>query len=65
MHSLLGFPSARLPGSVAMDLKRYLELYLSESQDHLRALGAGLLALTTSGAIARARSEPSANTRSI
>ena len=28
-----------------MDLKRYLELYLSESQDHLRALGHGLLAL--------------------
>ena len=28
-----------------MDLSRYLELYLSESHDHLRALGQGLLAL--------------------
>jgi two-component system chemotaxis sensor kinase CheA len=28
-----------------MDLRRYLELYLSESQDHMRALGQGLLAL--------------------
>jgi two-component system chemotaxis sensor kinase CheA len=28
-----------------MDLSRYLELYYSESQDHLRALGRGLLAL--------------------
>ena len=32
-----------------MDLKRYLELYLSESQDHLRALGHGLLALERGG----------------
>ncbi len=28
-----------------MDLSRYLELYYSESQDHLRSLGQGLLAL--------------------
>jgi two-component system chemotaxis sensor kinase CheA len=28
-----------------MDLNRYLELYLSESQDHMRALGQGLLEL--------------------
>jgi two-component system, chemotaxis family, sensor kinase CheA len=28
-----------------MDLKRYLELYLSESQDHMHQLGQGLLAL--------------------
>ena len=28
-----------------MDLNRYLELYLSESQDSLRLLGKGLLAL--------------------
>lgn len=32
-----------------MDLGRYLELYLSESQDHLRALGQGLLALESAG----------------
>ncbi len=32
-----------------MDLNRYLELYLSESQDSLRLLGQGLLALESGG----------------
>ena len=32
-------------GRGLMDLNRYLELYLSESHDHMRALMQGLLAL--------------------
>ena len=40
-----------------MDLSRYLELYLSETHDHLRALGQGLLALESGGAATAAVEE--------
>lgn len=40
-----------------MDLSRYLELYLSESHDHLRALGQGLLALESGEAAGAAVEE--------
>ena len=40
-----------------MDLNRYLELYLSESHDHMRALMRGLLALESSGDVKTAVEE--------
>src|SRR5688572_9110545 len=40
-----------------MDLNRYLELYLSESHDHMRALMQGLLALESGGDVKKAVEE--------
>jgi two-component system, chemotaxis family, sensor kinase CheA len=40
-----------------MDLNRYLELYLSESHDHMRALMQGLLALESGGNVKNAVEE--------
>ena len=40
-----------------MDLNRYLELYLSESQDHMRGLMQGLLALESGGDVKKAVEE--------